>query len=296
MKTKLRLKKRNVLVVIVLYLGLATLAWSHGGAGLLLLLLLYGAACLAGAKAMVDGAEARRWKGGAVEFAKSEALSALGKPCASFHYVFASKQDLTLPLLARMQSELRSKLGCSDLRETSFRDIDQDLPRPETREFRLAAAPDSARHTRFHFLCSVTRTLNVQGIRWWVLVLGERDPNRVLFWYAFSPATVPFVGLAYLQRQFEPLHCLTSVDNGFFNSLDVLARTREIEFVAYESLMDTLDAFGIDTSDLLAQRANILNVNVNGGASATLGSLVQGALNRISGTAAGVGATVARQR
>jgi hypothetical protein len=136
----------------------------------------------------------------------------------------------------------------------------------------------------------------VQGIRWWVLVLGERDPNKVLFWYAFAPATVPFVVFSYLQRQFEPLHRLTSVDTGFFNSIDMLARTREIELVAYESLIDTLESFGIDTSDLRAQRANILNVNVTGGGSASIGSIVQGAFNRMSGAGAGAGASMAGQR
>jgi hypothetical protein len=273
----------------VLYLWLVSLAWTAGGLSVTLIVLLYCAACIIAAKAVIDGAEARASRGGTVEFAKSAAIEVLGEPWKSFHYVFHSKQDISQALLTRLASELHGKLGCSELKEASFRDIDRDLSKPETRVFRLAAAPDSIRRTRFHFLCSVSRTQDIQGLRWWVLVLGQRDPNKVLRWYAAAPLVVPLVLGAYWRREFEPLHRLTSVDTGFFNSIDTLARTREIEFVAFETLIETLESFGIDSSDLRAQRANILNINVSGQGRANFGEVVQGAFNNISTRMAGVG-------
>jgi hypothetical protein len=73
---------------------------------------------------------------------------------------------------------------------------------------------------------------------------------------------------------------------GFFNEIDVLNRTREIQFVAFETLVEVLDSFGIDTTDLKQQRSNILNINVSGGQT-KFGSVVQGAMNRVTGLVGG---------
>jgi hypothetical protein len=66
---------------------------------------------------------------------------------------------------------------------------------------------------------------------------------------------------------------------GFFNSIDVLSRIREVQFVAFETVVETLDSFGIDTSNLKLQKGNILNINVSGGQT-SFGSVVQGTMNK----------------
>jgi hypothetical protein len=289
-----RFKFRNLLIAAVLYIWVLSviLGFSYaifGGVRLLVVAILYAVGCMYGAKLMIDGALARISQGSVVEFSKSSATAALGEAWKSFHYLFESDEDLTQPLIARLSTDLQKKLGCSELKETTFRDIDRDLSQPEFRSFRLTLAPESVRRTRFHFLCAVSRTVNVQGLRWWVLVLGLRDPNKAFWRYALAPVTVPFVTLAYFRREFEPLHGLMSVDPGFFNSIDTLTRTREIEFVAYNALIDTLESFGIDTADLRLQRANILNVNVGDHGSVSIGSLIQGAFNRVTGGGNGGG-------
>ena len=53
--------------------------------------------------------------------------------------------------------------------------------------------------------------------------------------------------------------------------------------MAFNTLVETLDSFGIDTSDLKQQKANILNINVSGGQT-SFGSVVQGAMNRVMGS------------
>jgi hypothetical protein len=289
-----KFKIRNAVIAVVLYLWALSivLGFSYAlfhGVTLVVIFILYVLACMYGAKMMIDGALARTAEENVIEFSKASALAVLGEAWKSFHYVFECEKDIAETLLSRLTGDLQTKLGCSALKETDFKDIDGDLPETEVRGFRLSAAPGSIRKTRFNFLCAVSRTSNVHGLRWWVLVLGQRDPNKIFWRYALAPVTVPFVTFAYRRREFEPLHGLTSVDPGFFNSIDTLSRTREIEFVAYDSFVNTLESFGIDTTDLRAQRSNLLNINVSGDGRVSIGSVVQGAFNKLSGDTGGGG-------
>ncbi len=65
-----------------------------------------------------------------------------------------------------------------------------------------------------------------------------------------------------IRREHDPLPGLLTVYPGFFNGIDVMTRTRELQFIAFETLVQVLDSFGVDTSDLKQQRADVLNVNV----------------------------------
>jgi hypothetical protein len=73
---------------------------------------------------------------------------------------------------------------------------------------------------------------------------------------------------------------------GFYNGIDVQNRTQAIQNVAFATLVEVLDSFGIDTTDLKIQKASMLNINVSGG-QATFGSVVQGAMNKVAGMAGG---------
>jgi hypothetical protein len=54
-----------------------------------------------------------------------------------------------------------------------------------------------------------------------------------------------------------------------------------MQFVAFETLVSVLERFGVDTSDLKMQKGNILNINVSGG-NTSFGTVIQGALNRVT--------------
>ena len=172
------------------------------------------------------------------------------------------------------------------MHEDAFKDVDRDLVSPETRPFLLTTAAETARKSGFALLCNFTRTANIQSVRWWMLVSGVRDPNKVFWRYVFAPLSAPFSVLPYLRRQYDPLSGLMTIYPGFFNGIDVLNRTREIQFVAFETLVEVLDSFGIDTTDLKQQRSNILNINVSGGQT-NFGSVVQGAMNKVTGMVGG---------
>jgi len=117
-------------------------------------------------------------------------------------------------------------------------------------------------------------------------VSGLRDPNKLLWRYVGAPFQAPFQILPYRRREFDPVSGLMTIYPGFFNGLDVQYRTQAFQNVAFTTLVDVLDSFGIDTTDLKIQKASLLNINVSGG-HATFGSVVQGAMNKVKGIAAG---------
>ncbi len=279
----MRFKLRNALIVLVPYGYLAAMLMGAGGLGAVLLGAIYTAAAMAVCRAMIASAERRR-SANALEFSRTGAANVLGIQYGTFFHTFQSKEPVLESLKASLGNALHGNLGCSELKFVNLKDIDRDLPSPETRTFMLVDGKESVRGTKFHVLASFTREGVIQSLQWWILVGGVRDPNKVLWRYAFAPLTVPFMLLPYIRREHDPLPGLLTVHPGFFNGIDVLTRTRELQFVAFETLVQVLDTYGIDTSDLKQQRATVLNINVSGG-QASFGSIVQGAMNKVTGTA-----------
>lgn len=279
----MRFKLRNALIVLVLYGYLAALSFGVGGPGAVLVGAIYVAAAVVVCRAMIASAERRR-SANAIEFSRTGAANALGVQYGTFFHTFQSKDPVLESLKSSFGNALRGSLGCSELKFIALKDIDRDLPSPETRTFMLVDGKESVRGTNFHVLASFTREGTVQSLQWWILVRGARDPNKLLWRYALAPLTVPFMLLPYIRREHDPLPGLLTVYPGFFNGIDVLTRTRELQFVAFETLVQVLDSFGVDTGDLKQQRASVLNVNVSGG-QASFGSIVQGAMNKVTGTA-----------
>jgi hypothetical protein len=275
----------NVVAAIAIYLVLVSMLIVAGGALPTILFLVYAAICVYAVNGFITGAQSRR-SDNAVEFAQSGATNAIGVQFGSFHHVYASKEAVNEAYRSALNSALKTKLGCSEMREVTFKDLDDDLNSPESRTFELATAPASARKTEFSLLCHFTRSSDVQGVRWWMLVTGMRDPNKVFWIYVLAPLSVPLTLFPYMRRQYDPLSELMTIYPGFFNGIDVLNRTREMQFVAFETLVEVLDAHGIDTSDLKQQKATIFNINVSGG-KASFGSVVQGTMNRVAGAVGG---------
>jgi len=280
----MRFKLGNAVIGIGLYLFvLATLASID--ISLAAVFVIYAVVCMSIARGFISGAEERKTNS-AVEFSQCCAADSIGVQYGSFHHVFFSNEAVIESFHQALNNALKGKLGCPELYAIAFKDVDRDLDSPETRTFLLTTAAETPRKSGFALLCNFSRTANIQGVRWWMLVSGVRDPNKVFWRFAFAPLSVPCFVLPYLRRQYDPLSSLMTIYPGFFNGIDVLNRTREIQFVAFETLVEVLDSFGIDTADLKQQRSNILNINVSGGQT-NFGSVVQGAMNRVTGMAGG---------
>ncbi|TKD34312.1 hypothetical protein FCG41_19955 [Azotobacter chroococcum] len=247
--------------------------------------MIYTVACMLLARQFIRNAESRRTDR-TVEFSQSGAANALGTEWGSFHHVFYSTESVIEAFRVTLSNSLKEKFGCPELEDIVFKDVDRDLESPETRTFFRTVAKETSRRTGFVLLCTFTRTANIQGVRWWILVSGVRDPNKLFWRYVFSPISVPFVVLPYIRRQYDPLSGLTTIYPGFFNAIDLLTRARELQFVAFETLIEVLESFGVDTTDLKQQKGNILNINVSGGQT-SFGSVVQGAMNKVTGAVGG---------
>jgi hypothetical protein len=281
----MRFKLRNALIGIVLYLVLFGAVFSVDSR-LLAALLIYVAVTMLISRALISNAELRRTRN-IIEFSQKDAEVPIGVVVGSFHHVYYSPKAVNEALVNALGSALKVKLGCAGFREICFKDVDKTLAKPETRTFFIALAPDTQRNSACSLMCAFDRATSIQSIRWWILVRGLKDPNKVFWRYVLAPISVPVVLLPYINREYDPLNGLMTIWPGFFNGIDVLNRSREIQYVAFETLVEVLDAFGIDTTDLKQQRSSILNVNVSGG-QASFGAIVQGAMNKVRGASRGV--------
>lgn len=279
----MRFKFRNIFIAGALYFGLAVLI-SQVEPSLLIFAAVYIAICMVFTSGIIQGAERRRSEK-TIEFYQTDAIGSFGTQWGSFHHVFYSKNPILQLLKDALISALKDRLGCNTFEDISFKDVDRDLDKPETRVFMKINAPQTSRKTGFVLLFTLSRSGDVQGIRWWILIDGARDPNKVFWRYVFCPLILPSVLLPYWRRQYDPLIGLNAIYPGFFNSIDILSKVREIQFVAFETLVDTLDSVGIDTADLKQQKGNILNINVSGGQT-SFASVMQGAFSKVT-TASG---------
>lgn len=277
----------NALLGIALYLILLGAAYG-AEPSLAVLIVLYSGACMFGAWQMIRGAEKRR-SVAAIEFSQTGALNVFGQEWSSFHHVFASDKAVLDTYVEVLKRALHDKIGCGPLDKILMKDVDKELDRPESRSFYVTHASPTSRGTGIVMVCSFTRMGSIHGVRWWILVTGARDPNKVFWRFALAPLTVPYVVLPYLRRRYDPLAGLGTVYPGFFNAVDMLNQTRELEYVAFETLVEVLNSFDIDTADLKQQKANIMNINVTGG-KANFGTVLQGAKNRVTNTLGGAAA------
>jgi hypothetical protein len=280
-RAEMRFRLRNVLIVGVGYLVVAVMLAQESMVPLLVAIA-YAGGCMLLTRHMISKAEAETAEQ-TIEFFQSNPLYR-DQLWGSFHHAFVSDRGVVQALLKNLSDSLNSKLGCSELKQIILKDIDTELPAPESRAFLRAVAPLTARKTLITFLCVFSRIANVQGLRWWILVRGQRDPNAVFWRYALSPIKIPLVLWSYLTNKYRADAGFNKINPGFFNSNDVSSRVREIQLVAFNTLVETLDTFGIDTTDLKQQKANILNINVSGGGQTSFGNVVQGAMNKVMGS------------
>jgi hypothetical protein len=288
----LRFRYRNIFLAAILYIiGFAApvmtaLDQGSGPASLIAVIATgYILICMLLTRRMIAEAWSRQ-TANTIEFYRDSPAAALGQQWGSFQHVFASERPVTDALAKNLSASLRQTLGCSELSAVTMLDKDDELASPEKREFYKSTMAPTARKTIITLLCTFTKRVNVQGIRWWILVLGQRNPNALFWRYALSPIQIPFVIWPYLKRRFRPEEGLTTIYPGFFNSVDALTRAKELQFVAFQTLVDTLDSFNIDTSDLKQQRGNVLNIAVSGG-QASFGTLIQGTTNKVTGSKEG---------
>jgi len=273
----------NVSAALGLYLGLVIAAGAELGVTAAVSLVVYfllswGLLCF-----MLSGAVSRQ-RSGSYDFWRDGAMNAMGETFGSFSHVFCCETYLGDELSQKMEALLRRRLGCGEAGTVTLRDIDPEQPERESREFRRILLPSDKYGTVCTLVFSQSVTGDAQGVRWWLLAKGPRNPNSLFWMYALAPIGNLFRLKEYFLRGYFPLSHLYTIRPGTFSILDVTNRLNEAHAVAFDILVETLDEHGVDTSGLKARNVNAMNINVSGG-SASFNNVVQGAMTKIMGKA-----------
>jgi hypothetical protein len=277
----MRLKIRTFVNIISIYLFLFALLTENLSA-LIVPVVIYIVICIFTSYLMLRSG-IKESNSTIVKFNQIGFLDRFGTQIGSFHFVFESEKNVIEEYKNRVELKLVQTIGGDPIQKIEATDIDRNLkPRNEKREFWLYSGPTTNRGTKLGLLFDLSQNIGMQSIRWWLVAKGAIDPNKKLWRYALAPLSVPFTIIPFLTKRYNPVEGVSQIDSGIFNSVDVLGRSREIQYVAFEELVKTLDKFEIDTSDLKSQKSNILNINVSGGQT-SFGAVVQGALNKVTG-------------
>jgi hypothetical protein len=146
----LRFRIRNLVLAAAVYLVVAVVL-AQESFGPLGAALVYSGICMLLTWYMIANAETRR-TGETIEFNQLNPASSLGVQYESFHHVFNSQEPVIEALLKNISTALVSKLGCSPLRQITLKDVDKELPKPESRVFYLSTAPLTVRKSEITLL------------------------------------------------------------------------------------------------------------------------------------------------
>ncbi len=164
---------------------------------------------------------------------------------------------------------------------TNLIDKDKNLKVYESRLFYISQITHTNRATNVTIALKVDVNNGIHVIRWWLLLGGFVDVNKKLSFLAFSPLTLWFWILPYLRGDYDLLDKIRSIYPSAFNDMDAETLTKLGHKAVFDAIVLVLDNNGIDTSDLLHQRNNVMNINVSGG-KFQVGNIVQGSMNKVS--------------
>jgi hypothetical protein len=214
-------------------------------------------------------------------FKKHQPLRDYGANFADFQYVFPHQQNLLDELRQKLNDALVQRSLLPQLQRRDLTDRDKDLTHPESRVFYVASSPPTSRGTTVTLAIHTSSDGQSQSVHWWILTSGFIDRRKVITLVASSPLHLPFWLPSHLRGEHDLLNPLRTLYSAFYNSIDIITKARAIHTALFDALVGLLDGYGIDTTDLKVQRAQILNVNISGG-TAKFDSIMQGAFNTIS--------------
>jgi hypothetical protein len=174
----------------------------------------------------------------------------------------------------------------STLEPITLTDVDKDLKAAENREFFKAGFGQTRRGTTITLLLSFSAIGKVQSIRWWVLAGGYVDRNKKFNFIAYAPITLWFRIVPYLRREYDLASRLRTVYAASYNDMDVMTLVRCLHDTVFSAMVDELERHDIDTSDIKAQRMQVMNLSISGGR-VNMGNVVQGAMNNVEATVKG---------
>ena len=269
---KNRVKIRSVLIAVIIYLFLTIATF-----GIVLIVLLI-AAIISNS---ICNKEVEAANSNSNSFKKNFPFKYFGDSFGDFQHVFYHKEELEKDIISSINNELSINTPVTSLEPVSIRDIDNNLNSPEEKNFLIAGAGKTKRGTSVTLAINLSKFGSMQSIRWWVLAGGYIDKNKRFNFIAYSPFTILFWIIPYLKKEYDILSKIRSNYFSSYNEMDVITQIRCLHEAVFSAMVAELEKNGIDTSDIRAQKMQVMNISISGG-KVNMGNVVQGAMNKMS--------------
>lgn len=274
---KNNVKLRSILVAVFTYLFL-----TIATAGIALIVLLIAAII----SNIICKKEIQTASSNSNAFKKNFPFKYFGESVGDFQHVFYHEKKLGTNIIKAINNELSLKTPVKSLQAVSIKDIDTDLTSPEERKFLIADSGKTKRGTSVTLAIRVSTFGNMQSIRWWVLAGGYIDKDKKFNFIAYSPLTILFWIIPYLKKEYDVLSRLRTIYFSSYNDMDVITQIRCLHEAVFSAMVVELDKNGIDTSDIKAQKMQVMNISISGG-KVKMGNVVQGAMNKMAANIGG---------
>lgn len=109
---------------------------------------------------------------------------------------------------------------------------------------------------------------------------GYIDKDKKFNFIVYSPLTILFWIIPYIKKEYDVLSRIRSIYSASYNDMDVITQIRCLHEAVFSAMVEELEKNGIDTSDIKAQRMQVMNISISGG-KVSMGNVVQGAMNKI---------------
>lgn len=274
---KNNVKIRSIIIAVILHIYIAAITF-----GLSLLLLL--AAGLI--SSYLINKEVEEAESSSNKFRKNFPFKYFGEVFGEFQHVFYHSTILEKSMYDAIESALKTKTPVKSLSQIVLTDVDKDLSRSEDRTFIKTDSTETDRGTSVTLILNQSQYGSMQSIQWRVLAGGYVDHDKKFNLIAYSFLTIWFWIIPYIKREHDLLRRVRTIYPGAYNDMDVITQIRCLHESVFDAMINELESNGIDTSDLKAQRMQVMNINISGG-KVNMGNVVQGAINRVSNVARG---------
>lgn len=274
---KNRIKIRSLLLVVVIYI-IATVA-TYGIA------LVYAAITII-ISIIVCNKEIESATSNSKNFKKSLPLKYFGFSYGDFQHVFYHKRSIESEIIKTIENNLKTKTPIEKLETVELIDVDKNLNSSEKRSFIIADSGITSRGTSITLAIKPSSFGGMQSIRWWVLAGGYIDKNKKFNFIAYSPLSLPFWIISYIKNEYDVLANLRTIYPATYNDMDITTQVRCLHEAVFDAMVEELEKNEIDTSDIKAQRMQVMSINISGG-KVNMGNVVQGAMNKIGAKVGG---------
>ncbi|NOX64273.1 MAG: hypothetical protein GXO85_00395 [Chlorobi bacterium] len=215
------------------------------------------------------------------KFKKNLPFKIFGVNFGDFQHVFFSKENINQKIESEIKHQILEKTPIDKFEKISVVDIDKNINTKESRDFHKASTTKTERGSHISLIFQSSDFGEMRSIRWWVIVGGYVDYNKYFNFVVYSPILFLIWIIPYLKKDFDVLSKLRTIYSSSYNDIDISNYIRCIHETVFCAMVDTLEKYNIDTSDLKLQRSQVMNLNVSGG-KVNIGNVVQGTMNKIT--------------